>query len=306
MHEDMITSRGFNISSNFKHQSSPRRLAFCLAHPPEISAMRYIRFARRFNSANAEELFEDREGAGSANWPRLTKVPRRLQNGASPAATSARQPNLSLSTTPTETFARRRGQVIVTGFHASSWTSTTTIYLAHKSGPQIILPGRFVFLSFKWFNAEANDVRSPFNLGSTLCSVKSKDHNYYFTHAQAKPALNCSYAPFFELIHLAHFLVKLPKQPSTFNLKIRQSISQLKSGHSIYLLVSSTWPQQPEQDPTSVKLQHTRSSNKYTDCATRWIFFLDCGGLGKQVWPLPKDAIGKFQSLWYYDHWLET
>ncbi|KAF8188590.1 hypothetical protein K438DRAFT_1764334 [Mycena galopus ATCC 62051] len=207
-----------------------------------ITSRRHIRFARRFDSANAEDLFEDREGAGSANWPRLTEV--ELPARASPAATSARQPNLSLSTTPTETFARRRGQVMVTGSHASSWTSTTTIYLAHKSGPQIILPGRFVLLSFKWFNAEANDV-----------------------------PLSCSSF----VMMLVHLLIGL------LNLA-----------------------QQPERDPISVKLQHTRSSKKYTDCATRRIFFLDCGGFGKQVWPLPKDAIGKFQSLWYYDHWLET
>ncbi|KAF8176821.1 hypothetical protein K438DRAFT_1939201 [Mycena galopus ATCC 62051] len=269
-----------------------------------ITYRRHIRFARRFDSANAEDLFEDREGAGSANWPRLTKVPRRLQNGArggrsrdqaaswlrKASCKSGREgellpppppvpvsqifhcpcfPDLSLSKTPTETFARRRGQVMVTGSHASSWTSTTTIYLAHKSGPQIILPGRFVLLSFKWFNAEANDVR----------------HNYCFTHAQAKPER------FAEL--------QTEVRTRTFLLG--------KTGLHIHLLIGLlNLAQQPERDPTSVKLQHTRSSNKYTECATRWIFFLDCGGLGKQVWPLPKDAIGKFQSLWYYDHWLET
>ncbi|KAF8134773.1 hypothetical protein K438DRAFT_1787075 [Mycena galopus ATCC 62051] len=294
MHEDIITSR----------------------FPPISNIKRYIRFARRFNSANAEELHWAEPAA--AHLVDGARRPRRLQNGArggrsrdqaaswlrKASCESGREgevlpppppvpvsqvrpfpiplsftpllltpvihhltrlddslvihtthifhcpcfPDLSLSTTPAETFARRRGQVIVTGSHASSWTSTTTIYLAHKSNLKVI-------------------IIASHTLKLSLVSECKAPRSISFS------ALNCS------------SFVMMP----------------------VHLLIGLlNLAQQPEQDPTSVKLQHTRSSNKYTDCATRWIFFLDCGGLGKQVWPLPKDAIGKFQSLWYYDHWLET
>ncbi|KAF8203442.1 hypothetical protein K438DRAFT_1757767 [Mycena galopus ATCC 62051] len=112
-----------------------------------------------------------------------------------------------------------------------------------------------------------------------------------------------------------------PKQPSTFNPTIRQSVSQWVpsrlviskancrglipepySRHAFFGFTASSPDTSPRLGPTtratsqssSVKFRHTRSPNEMDLLPVT----VESSGLDKKMWLLTKDAIGKFQSLW--------